>query len=149
MCLGFDHKNELVLIHTGLAYMDDKRKCKLLLPTKYARRHFMAPIFRKFSMLDEYDTGAALEFFFHSLYLSEEIQLKCHGVACYSITGSTKLNSEVCLKCQENIVQKNIDKDLDIKPNQCTLIKLVKGHFAIDFLIVDKTKSVGIIDELV
>lgn len=84
-----------------------------------------------------YNTGAALEYYFFMKVMQSVIVAKFYGKG-FSITGNTQPETEVRIRGTAFEIQDSLNEAIKIENNSTTVIKLIEGHDAIDFIVISR-----------
>jgi len=124
----------------GLIYLDSDHKAHFVYEKKYLVQSLVNTASVEHELMMQFDIGAAKELLFHYLCYNT-IQITCYGDNGHSITGRTNEDRVKNITCTEFVFQNGIGSKVDTPSNACYLIKLEQRHFAIDFLIFDKSQG--------
>ena len=99
---------------------------------------YMDPIFSEhFNIIADYDKGAALEYYFFMKVMQVGIRMTCFGRG-FSVTGNTPYQTTIDIQRTKFLLQDSLVDAIKIDNNSTTVIKLIQGHDAIDFIVISK-----------
>ena len=134
--LNESSKDDLVLV--GCAYQNEDNIHEFLFPSNVLLPLLRQEVEHNYTLMEQFDIGAAAEYLFFARCLSEGVIATCKGLSCYPITANTNIEPTVEIACNNSIKQRDVSDDLILPINRCTIIHLCQNHFAIDFLILNK-----------
>ena len=139
---SLDVSSKEILLMSGCAYLNESKVHEFLFPSDILLLLLRTQVERHYSLLEQFDIGAAAEYLFFARCLSGGVIATCKGQSCYPITASTKMEATVEIACDNSIKQRAVSDNLIVPINKCTIIHLCQNHFAIDFLILNNRPGV-------
>ena len=129
------------LVHTGFTYYrEDSDSFFLTYPISLIMSEISQDRSQIYKIMEAYNSGMALEFRFAGKVLSMSgVYAKCLSNKPQAIKGQITKKERYHLKCSNIIYQQDISSSIQPDNGTCTLVKLVEGHPALDFLIIDKS----------
>ena len=128
---------------TGMFYEDDSGVPQLVFPADTMLQHLWQQIIISYSLLKEYNKGAALEFLTCAQLKSSHNDVFCMGKKptpvnkCLDSTSYSKGKPQFRIPAANGYtVQRSCADDLG-SDKSCHLVKLCESHYGIDFLIVN------------
>ena len=132
------HPDLFILTHTGFVYYSaTENRFSSTYPISVVLSRTQTEVNSIYEVMAQYNAAMALEFKFAGKVLTNGVYAQCLGSG-QSVTGRRDRMKNYHLKCFNYVQQQTISSSINAPSRTCTLVKLVEGHPALDFLIISK-----------
>ena len=123
-----------MLLYCGLVYENERQELKFVYPFDLMITYLQSTIANTYKLMLSFDIGSAMEFLFFATVLSHGFDIVCKGLKPQPVNDARNSRKKTMhIQCTKMCSQEEIPHGIQ---SECVLlVKLMKRHAAIDFLI--------------